>query len=102
MLAHSVHARMAFGPGELAAMAVAFQTALEQVGERRAMAFARHPDIVRDRIAAAIMAAAQDGVTDIEDLATEGLRALHDDNAGLPDAIGIAPRLPSGGGIRRG
>lgn len=68
--------RSTFGPFELDLMAAAFDAALTTVADETSSPPDIHPHVLRQRIAAGIVAAAQVGVIDVEDLATEGLRAL--------------------------
>jgi hypothetical protein len=71
-----MYEQAAFGPFELDLMSAAFEMALTNAAEETMYSAKLHPHMVRCQIAAGIFAAAQVGVTDLDDLATEGLRAL--------------------------
>jgi hypothetical protein len=68
--------RMAFGPFEVDVMSAAFEMALTTAAIEAAAPPNVNGHALRRRIASGIVAAARDGVVDVEDLATEGLRAL--------------------------
>ena len=57
-------------------LSVAFETAIENMNLDFSPDLAERLGDARRRIAAGIVAALEDGVTDIEDLAAEGLRVL--------------------------
>lgn len=74
-----------FGPAELTALYSAFDVALRRVSEGGDAVSALGARDLRRRLAAGIISAAQDGVTDAEDLAAERLRALESASAAVSD-----------------
>lgn len=68
--------RTTFGPFDIDVMSAAFEMALNNAGDESAAPSGVNGHTLRRCIAAGIVAAARDGVVDVEDLATEGLRAL--------------------------
>lgn len=68
--------RTAFGPSELKAMAAAFERALSEVASETGTCAELDCHGLRRRLAAGVVAAAKHGITDLEGLSTEALRAL--------------------------
>jgi hypothetical protein len=58
-------------------LSAAYDTAVQNLALHASPTLSQQLDGARHRIAAGIIAAAKDGVTDIDDLASEGVRALH-------------------------
>jgi hypothetical protein len=76
-----MHDRATFGPFEVDVMSAAFKLALSTAANDSHGPLEVDGHSLRRRIAAGIVAAARDGVVDMEDLATEGLRALEQPRA---------------------